>query len=738
VRFLVRALSAAALVFLAVAAALWWVAPRVLESPALRDRITAALREATGSEVHYERLAVGVLPPRVVVEAPSIAPQGEAVPPFARAERVDLAFAFGALLERQLEIEAIEIEGAVLELVRTERGIALAGSAAAAGQAPAGERGPASGSAPGDESAAERAAAPAALPFLVRRVVLRDSQLGLEDRSVLPALRWSLVEIDLDTRAESRGAPIAFTLAGRLESGGRLRAEGTLTSDAALDVSARLEEVDVAPVAAYLSEDRRLRGRVGGTLRVSGPAASPRSIDTDLVLDEGELRADRLWLRGKVGVRAKLQGDGKGAASLAGRFDLDATDAELVYGEGSFQKPAGMPATASGQLKPQPDGSFGLDDVRVKIRNAEGRGRLTTGARTRLSLDVPRFEVAVLEELFPALAGRGLSGSAVLSGLALETAPVSLRGRLALEGVEVGTQGGSVRLVGALVGSGDRIETQQLIVSAGPERIAVAGSLAGLGRERPALSLRLDSRSADVGKALRAFGVADPLLEGPLAVNGALAGELRDGALDRDSVSGTVRLDGGPGRIRGVSFLDRTMRGITALVGAEVLEGLVARGGTPRDDFRRLSGTFAIEGGVARSRDLRIVYDGYRVDLAGSLGLFDRHLDATGRLTLLQELDVVLGGRTAGKSGGVGEIVRSIELAHVGGTLDAPEIELSRAAVLAFLAGSVVGRGTKLPRTLESGPRQGRKLLEKLGEAVLPGTGKAAGEPPAEDEAANR
>ncbi|MDX1649894.1 MAG: hypothetical protein R3263_08570, partial [Myxococcota bacterium] len=79
-RVLVRVLAvvAALVVVLLVAVAL--LLPRVAESDAVRARLEQAAAEATGGELAYAGLDVGLLPPRLVVEAPAVRAPGAEEP----------------------------------------------------------------------------------------------------------------------------------------------------------------------------------------------------------------------------------------------------------------------------------------------------------------------------------------------------------------------------------------------------------------------------------------------------------------------------------------------------------------------------------------------------------------------------------------------------------------------------------------------------------------------------------
>jgi hypothetical protein len=132
-------------------------------------------------------------------------------------------------------------------------------------------------------------------------------------------------------------------------------------------------EVDLFPPAA-----RALQVAVAGpsaqapplleaervTLRVALLPLLSRRLRIDVALDEGRFQLEDMALRGHVDIEADVEG---GLASPRGRFDIDATEAEIRYG-GMFEKPPGDPATVTGSIVTGSDGTPGVDDVRLKIR----------------------------------------------------------------------------------------------------------------------------------------------------------------------------------------------------------------------------------------------------------------------------------------------------------------------------------------------------------------------------------
>jgi hypothetical protein len=115
-----------------------------------------------------------------------------------------------------------------------------------------------------------------------------------------------------------------------------------------------------------------------------------------------------------------------------------------------------------------------------------------------------------------------------------------------------------------------------------------------------------------------------------------------------------------------------------------------------------------LAGGRARSDDIELVYRHYRVSLRGTVGLVDRALDLTGRLTIDPEVDGKLASGEPAAAPAAGR-PRVIPLARVEGTLDAPHVVIDSEDALGFAA---------LYATDRRRAKWERKLDERLGEGA--------------------
>ncbi len=731
-RVVTRVIAALLVLFGAALVALLVLLPRYVDSPAVRERILAAAREWTGRDVNYRSLRFGFFPPRLVVEEPQVAAAAEGEKPAFAAEGVDLQFSLLPLLARHIVIDSLAVKGAQLSLVRTSEGIELPGKQQSRDPKPAKDNEPETGAdetaaaeqTPGTDSEEENSqqetteAEGGGVGFAVRELSLQRASLALEDRTRKPPVTWQLTDVNAEARALSLRSPIAFTLSGSLASNGHLRAEGEFQHGGFLNTDVKLEAVELAPFEAYMTKQEQLRGAVTGTLHYVTAQKQAPQLKADLKLAQGNLVFAEVALRGALSLVADLAG-----SPLAGTFEIDATQAQVVYGDGVFDKPPGTPATASGRLLPAADGAFAVDDVHVRVHNLDAHGRLESDARTRIALSAPAFALEGWETLLGAFQQHPLSGSLALQDVVLATSPLELRGQIAVDGVRVpiGEQGGAI-LHGTLQGTGPAVTSENLELRAGTERIVLAGSRLDLeGAQR--FRFIIKTENADAQALSQALTGDKGRLEGPLTFTGDLSGRLHSKKSPLSTLDGRAQLAAGPGYLRGISLLQRVFERIGAVgAAAHLATAFLGERLLPfySEDYQSITGTFDVVDGVARTQDLRVVRKHHSVDLRGSFGLADQRLDATGTLTIGAEVNEALAAGAGGDAEAAqnGPRERVIPLARVTGTIGDPKVEISRKTMVAFLGGYALTRqlGTLERKIGERiGEDKARELLEKLG-----------------------
>lgn len=637
----------AALVLAGVALAV--LVPRLIDRPEVRERIAAAAKDATGRTLRYEKLGFGLLPPRLEVEG--VALEGGPKDSPLRAERIALQVALLPLLARTVLVDEIVVHSGELTLTRTKQGIELPLDPPAKPKDEPGAEEPGAGDAGGS-----------GVSIAVREVRIEHSRLTLLDRTVRPPAEWVFDALDASARGRlGEDAPIDFELAAKLADAS-IHAEGEAGLTGALDAKLALDDFPLERLGPYLPEGLALRG----------PA------DLELAA-QGEL------------------------ARFAGPLAVDLTRAELRRGE-SFHKPAGDRAAFAGRLVRDGD-AIRIEDGKLGLRDVTLDVAADLAPRTRARISAPRFELSGFSGWLPGLAASGVSGGVALEALDASFDPLSVRGGVVLD--EVNTPVGETRgvLSGRIEGQGDSLvgDAMDLRVAEQPFRLGlVIDSLAS----EPHAALRLASEGADSGKLISGVSGKRASLEGPLALATDLRAPLSDpGALLR-ALTGNVELGVTPGRLHGVSFLRSVFDAIGHAGGIAERLGAIGHGDKERlyrDAFETLAGSFQIAGGLARTDDLRVVYEDYRVDLTGVYGLLDESLDFRGKLTLFEAADRALA------EGAARGVKREIPIAAVKGTLDDPKVTISPQVALAFAA-QIYGGSTERIGKL------GKKIDEELGE----------------------
>lgn len=702
--------------------------PRLASSEAVKARLEQAARDATGEDVRWDALGVGLLPPRLVVSAPRIESKGGA-PPKLRAERVNLRIALLPLLARTLVIDSLVVDGAETRAVRTPTGIELPIAAAPPPRGPSRPPG-AKPPAPPPEGTAPEGKAPLALA--VRDLRLARSRLVLEDRSVKPPVTWELSNVEARAKGTSPEAPLDVELSASLASGGTFRVSGTATLDGRIDLEALLDGVRIDPASPYLPERGEAAGLLSGTVRARGPAGSPEALETRLSLTGARVRMREVRVEGDLSARADLSG---GLEKVAGDFEIDATAASLAYGEG-LSKPRGLPATLSGRIVPGPNRALSVEDMKLRAHSLQAHGRLAPGARTRLELDAPAFPLEGWAEIVPALADLSPGGRLSLQGIVVDTSPLEVHGRVGMEELRLAPPGREpVVLRGALEGAGPVVRSADLRALVAGQEIGLQLELTDLERT-PRYRAKASASHADLNALLAALAGMPDTLWGPLDASAELGGSLGGEDDPLRALSGSARLDVGRGRLKGVSLLRGTLERLGTFGEAALLLGAARGGATLQrfydDEFESIHGTFAIAQGAARTDDLRIVYRNYTVDLRGSVGFLDQRLDLRGNLSIDEEVDAALAGAAEAQAGTTPPPPRRkvIPLAHVGGTLSSPRVDLSREAVVALASSyALESRRGRLEQKIDErlGEGAGRELLDTL-EGVL--GGKRRSEPP--------
>ncbi len=665
--------------------------PRIADRPEVRERIVSEARAATGRELSYEGIGVGLLPPRLEMRAPVLAGEEGDAP--ISADRIGLRIAWLPLLARKLVIESVEVEGPALILLRTADGFVLPFSPPEEEEEAPEPRGPRE-----EEPESE------GFDLLLRGIRISDATLTIEDRMLEPAASLVVHDLSATLQGASLSTAVDFDLAAKLAETGRLAIQGHRASGGDLQLSLQLAALSLASLEPWIGDDDLV-----GNLELDVTAEMQRdvfdSLDVKARLTDATLEFGDVVVTGVLPVVASLAGP---ADRLAGPVDLDLADVELSIDE-TFRKPRGMPGRLAGRLIQEGDART-LQELVIELHNLKATGRASLGERREIKLDAEAFSLAGWEELLPALGDQPLPGTLQLDGLELGLGPLSVQGSFLVAGFEYPLEDGQLlTLNGRFRGTGDAIEGEGLDLRVAEQPFQLALRIHDLAGE-PMFAGRLDADDADSQLLLAALAGKEDTLSGPLRLrsewSGALTGE--DELLER--VKGKLRFDIAPGRMKGVSFLEKTFKGLRETGGAVVAIGRLAAGEKADkyygDEFKRLGGTLDIQKGIASTRDLRLDYLDYRVDLRGNVGVVSRKLDLTGKLTIFEELDEALAPTEGEEPKAPRE--RVIPLAAVKGTIDDPKVTVTAEATRAFGAAYVADDRRR--------KKWERKIDERLGE----------------------
>lgn len=688
--------------------------PRIADSEAVQTRLGAAARQSLGREVSWEALRVGLLPPRLALSEPRVAGARAGEPAALEARSVDLRLELLPLLLRSVVVDSLVVEGVTLRLTRTAQGFELPIEPPAPAAAGAPSR-------PGGQAATPTSAEPSPLRLAIRSLRLVDSSLILEDRSLPRPVTWTVTGLSGSASADSLDGPIEVEARGQAEGGTfALRATGSLAG--AFEFSADLDRVGIDRASPYLDGAGTVAGRVSG--RLGGALGDSPRIDADVKLLEAVVQTPDAALRGDVALRMDHKG---GLVKGSGSFSLDATQAEVRYGE-AFAKPRGKALTASGRLVPDGKGGLAAEGVALRLDNLAGTAAFRATPRVRAELTAPPFAVDGWDALLPALADYKPTGQVELVGLVLQTAPVEMRGQVRVPRLRLELpERGAVDLAGALVGRGASLESDGLEATLAGQKIPLSVALSGFDSS-PRYRVEARAEGADVDALLGALADMKGTLSGPLTASTDLSGPIGGERAPLEALSGRARLEIGKGRLRGISLLRGTFDRLGAFGEAAVLFG-AARGGKTLqrfydDEFQSITGTFQIAGGRARTQDLRLVYRDYTADLHGTLGLLDAALDFAGTLTIGEDVTTALAqNATDGTQAAPATTRRErvIPLARVAGTLSAPRVEITRETAVAFASGFALARQRgELEQKIDErlGEGAGRDVLDTL-EGIL-------------------
>ncbi len=686
--------------------------PRLLDRPEVRTRISAGAKQVTGRDFSWDRLDVTWLPPGFTMTGATLQPAASEAP--LRAERVALRVAFLPLFAGVVAIDALEVEGAEIEVVRTPDGIKLPFDL------PANASDPASTDAPSVQPVVRDTVDggeddPIALA--VQRITVRDVRLTLVDRSLPDAPTLTVVVDQADASGGLRpNVPIPFAATGRLLSGGDFEIEGEASLDRTWSGSLALSDVDLAPFAPWVP-GMSMTGTAAVGLEASGSAANVDTLALGVVLQKLDAKRDDLVVRGSV--MLTWDATGNGADGLGGALEAVLTKAHVSQGS-ALAKPIGDVLEIAGPFVLDADGGMTLSGARVTLPGVVAAVDAQTAPRIQVKLATPLFDPAELASWLPAASDLPVTGRIGFEDWIVQLDPLTLSGGMHVDDVRIPLEAGQfAQLTGMFEGQGTALVGNGLAVEVAGQALTATVRLDGLDGT-PTARIQADGHGLEAERLLQALGASTETLSGSLDFTADLAVPLGGEGSPMQAARGNAQWSIAPGRVKGVSLLRSTFDAFGGFGELALLGGQAFGGSTLQrfygDEFERASSTVTLRDGIVRTDDLALDYRHYRAELEGTVRLADRALDMTGQLTLFEEIDRALGEAVPVPTPDTGRSVdRVIPLARVSGTLDDPKVQLTRAAVLAF-SQDYLGRRGRLDRYKG---KVDDKLGEGAGDAVI-------------------
>ncbi len=637
-----------------------FVATPLLNSGPIHRQIEMTLTDSMTRDIRFADMRIDLLPPSIVLKDPWVAPKSPDDPPLIQGGEVELYLAVAPLLRGQLIIDSLQIKEARARFVRTAEGI---------------EQGLLS---PRDGASIEREDDPGAgVDLAVRHVELTDVVLEFEDRTFEPPIVWALTDVDGSFDTDGLGDPYQARLHVEMRGGGEIDATGSIHRDGRLEARYELSRFPIHLVGAYFKEFDRVAGEVSGTVETRGPRGNPDPIEFDLRWQQADVRIDEIVLHGDLTLKGRMTG---GLEAPQVQFAVDATQASLGF-EQIYNKPRGKPAQIEGRVFRGDDGVLKVELDAVRIHNMKGSASVDLGDRVHLRLRADPFEIDEWVLASPMLAKLEPSGILVIDELELRTNPIEVDGRVGFAPIHLPLSGaGRLTLRGNVIGEGDKIRTDGLVLELANETVPVTGELWDLGVTW-SYRIAVDVDQADSNRLITALAHKPDLISGPLDFEGTLSGELAGEGDFVDSLDGRVRFDVKQGQLRGVSILEATFLKFPAagkrLLGIFKLPALTqpvapALDRYYGDNFDYMGATLEIQDGLARTEDFRLTTSSYELTLAGSIRLNDLSLDAKGELRLGNELSSQLGKLfSVSRIPGMGGV--TIPLTQIGGSLGNPK-----------------------------------------------------------------
>ena len=673
---------------------------RYSRTPAMHDRIRAISVSQWGRPLVYDELEIQLLPPGFKLTDVSLPGSAPNEPDFFKAHRLELRMALLPLLRMAVVIDSLEIEGLDIEVIRDESGFDW----------------PSSPSSSASEAEAENAQSGKSwflkMDWGLRRLRVRNARVALIDKTISPAETSGLEAIDWTISRSDAELPIKIDFQGDSIGGGRLTVRGNSNRQGRLDLEMTVSDLDLSgaarPLAAAFDRKIETQAILSGKVHVRGPWETPEALKFETEISSSALR----WEDDEVTGRVRLKGEFDALRpKLHGNLTLDAMDAEVALGE-FFHKPKETPLHVDSEWRVDAGSGGEIAFDRIELASINASGKVLFGEELELRLETDAFPASALALLSPELSGQGARGSLTIQGFVYHHDPLSIQGTLQAEELHVDFKdGGGVSLSARFVGQGQSVILSDGNFSAGDQNLSITGKVEELSGQLP---FELNIKTPKPIRANAFLSGLSPTLEdslyGPVMMRAQLTGsgaQLGSEVDFFDSLNGTLNLKMGKaiegvdegGRIVGFSLLSSLFNSMAKYGQINRLTHFILGDKAPdlsdrtEDAFEKAELSSKVDRGVCEIQSAELVEASYSANLLGNMRLIDLSLDLRGQIQLGEKTSAVLG--TSSKSGNI-----VIPVAHIGGTLSAPQVDLSESAVLT-LSRQLVSKNVAIKTVLD-------------------------------------
>jgi len=664
-RWLLVAAAVFALLLILAAVALSFFDAETLRVP-LQQRASAAL----GRDVSLGKISLALFPlPAVRIDDVRIGGVKPNDTPLAQIAELRLRVAVLPLIAGKVVLRALELDSPRIFVPFDKDGKPILPGAGAAGAKPKAEGRPGEKPPPASESAG--------LALAVDRIAIHDAD--------ITAGPWKVEHAHVDGHLSLDGSG-AFKYSANLPGLATLRSgevELAKLTSAAPQVDARGEfSADLAELRRRFALTQEVSGKASGeyavTLAGGEVKAASASVDVpDLLLRSGAL---------------VVSGPTRGHAVLGESYSLDLSDTRVEQKD-VFAKPKRTTLSVTGKLGKEAS-LAALREALVKIGQNELPLTLELARRPmQVHLGKTTLDLAKLRELLPP-DRPALSGRLAVQGFDVQLQPLRVVGGATLDGVETKLEHGPVTISGPLRGKGETMNLEHATALVGGQKIDVTAGYA----------LETGAISADYGIAKAQLVALVEALSGRKELDGMLdtAGHVETRAAGLQTLGGSGKIAIRPGRIQGFSLARQVMGSLAALPAL----ALAAKGKDiskyESEEFEYLTADYTISDGRVHTENLELAYQDVTAYLHGSIGIFDRALDLSGKVVIAKKADAQFAGTKSARD-------RVIPISRITGTYDAPRLELDQKA-LAALAYAYAGD---------------ERVKKKLDKALGPGAGEA-------------